>query len=258
VNLLRSELLAAAGFVHAFSTRRGGVSGGCFASLNLGRGLGDVDAAVAENHARLATAVGYEPGSLYEVEQVHGVRCVVATNDSTPNVIEADAVVALRGHPYVAIRTADCVPLLLADARRGCVAAVHAGWRGAVAGVLAQAVEALLSARPEIALEAGEAGDLLVAVGPHIRREAFEVGEEVAERVEAAAPGRSLVTRHGTRPHADLTGLVRAQLEGLGVGPGAIDDVGGCTYTDAERFFSHRRDRGHSGRHLAVIGPRPG
>lgn len=215
-------------------------------------------AAVDENHARLALSLGYAPGTLYELDQVHGTRCVVATA-RMPDVAErADAAVGLPGRGPIAVRTADCVPILLADARRGLCAAVHAGWRGAALGVLPAALAELMRERPEegLGLPAGRLLDVLVALGPHIRLRAFEVGEEVAEQVQAAAPETSLVDRRGPRPHADLTGLIHAQLRRLGVSDGAVEDVGGCTFSEPKRFFSHRRDQGRTGRHLAVISPR--
>ncbi len=254
MSLLRSTLLEAEGFRHAFSTRPGGVSRGAFASFNLGRDLGDDVRAVLENRRRLAAALDYGVDSLHEVEQVHRSRCVRLAEDASPaktRALEADALIAVSGVGPVAVRTADCVPLLLACPRTGAVAAVHAGWRGAVAGVVPIAVDALLECpeptRPQ---------ELLVAIGPHIRVAAFEVGEEVAARIQASTPGRLVIERRGGRPYADLAKLIRAQLAGRGVTAAHIDDVGGCTFSEPERFFSYRRDAGRTGRQLALIQPR--
>jgi YfiH family protein len=156
-----------------------------------------------------------------------------------------DGLVARSGQA-IGVRAADCLPLLLADPATRCVAALHAGWRGAVAGVVERGVQALrdaCDAPPE---------RLLAAIFPHIRACCFEVGPDVAHSLAQCAHG-AVVVEAGPRPHADLAGLVRAQLMAAGVLELHIDDVAGCTRCDAERFFSFRRDGRASGRHLAVI-----
>ncbi|HJL01891.1 MAG TPA: peptidoglycan editing factor PgeF [Polyangiaceae bacterium LLY-WYZ-15_(1-7)] len=247
-DLLRSELLTRHGFAHGFALRTGGVSAPPFDSLNLGRGLGDAPDAVAENHRRLAEAVGY--GRLFELSQVHGrrVRAVGAGEDPVAvRQEEGDALFATEPGVAVGVRVADCAPLLIADPGTGAVAAVHAGWRGVEARIAEAAIEALE--------EIGASREaLLVAIGPHIRLGWFEVGEEVAERLEAVAHGVTCVDRTtGDKPHVDLTAILFAQLAALGVARARIDDLGGCTYADRSRFFSYRRDGKATGRHLAVI-----
>jgi len=247
--LLTSPLLARHGFAHGFSLRTGGVSASPFDSLNLARTVGDDPAAVTENHRRFAGALGVDPGSLYEVSQVHGALVreveegerVLAVRES-----EADALVIDPGRGAVAVRTADCVPILLGDVDTRHVAAVHAGWRGTVGGVIGAAVAVL-------AQHGATAASLVAAIGPHIRQDAFEVGEDVAREIAAAAHGRDVVRRDLPKPHVDLAMVVRAQLESLGVPAEAIDDVGGCTLSEPERFFSYRRDGQRSGRHLSAI-----
>ena len=131
---------ALSGFTHGFSLRTGGVSEGGFASLNLARGLGDDEELVAENHRILARDVGYVAGGLFEVSQVHGAHVrVVEASDEVRRVREeqADALVAPPGGVAVAVRTADCVPVLVADPKTGAVAAIHAGWRGRSRGLCA-------------------------------------------------------------------------------------------------------------------------
>jgi polyphenol oxidase len=249
--IIESTLLASHGFAHGFATREGGVSEGAFASLNLGRGLGDDEAAVAENLRRFFASLGVPSERAFEVNQVHGdaVRFVSARErPDDVRGVRADALAALDPGLGVFVRTADCVPVLLAHPASGAVAAVHAGWRGAAAGVVPKALSAVA------ARTGSRLGDWLAAIGPHIRAEAFEVGEEVAEALEAAAPpGVAVVSRAHGRPHGDLARLVHAQLAALGVPPGAIDDVGGCTHDEPARFFSHRRDEGRTGRHLSGI-----
>jgi len=241
VIVLRSALLGERGFAHAFSLRTGGVSEGPFGTLNLGREVGDDPERVAENSARFRAELGARV--VHEVSQVHG-REVREVREDDPvaalRALEADGLVTgVRGRA-VAVRTADCVPILLAHTGSGRVAAVHAGWRGVVARVLAAAVERL-----------GDPARLLAAIGPHIRVGAFEVSPEVALEIAAAAHGAPVVVAGSRRPHVDLAVAVRAQLAALGVG--SVDDVGGCTHAEPERFFSHRRDRGETGRHLAAI-----
>lgn len=251
--LVRSSLLEGAGFRHGFSLRQGGVSVGPFESLNLGRTLGDEPAHVAENVRRFAEAVGVAPAQLMEVSQVHGRTVAEANRETTQDALrlmEADALVTDVPEHAVAVRTADCVPLLIADPSRGAVAAVHAGWRGVVARVLHASLSRMrhrYGSQPET---------LLVAIGPHIRR--YEVSEEVAARLEEAGLGADVVDRSAPRPHVRLAETLRAQLRAFGIRPGQIDDVGGCTLDEPSRFFSHRRDRGQTGRHLsAIVARRP-
>jgi len=225
--VLTSELLSSRGFRHGFSLRD-----------------------VGED--QLAEAVGYPPELLFQVTQVHGgsVRLVGPDDDvETVREMEADALVAPAASPEVAVavRVADCIPLLLADPVTGAVAAVHAGWRGTVARVVDAAIDHMVrhaKSRPT---------DLLAAIGPHIRVEAFEVGEEVAEQIAAAAHGAHVVQRDWDKPHVDLAAVVRAQLGARGLAAEHVDDVGGCTHTDPDRFFSYRRDGARAGRHLGVI-----
>jgi polyphenol oxidase len=251
-DVLRSELLVREGFAHGFSLRTGGVSRGPFQSLNLARTVGDSAEDVAENHLRLASAVGFDAGRLLEVTQVHGAAVLAISPGMSPveaRMVEADALVAAGGDAAVAVRVADCVPVLLADRRSGAVAAVHAGWRGCVAGVVARAMAALTrrtAAPPEV----------VAAIGPHIRVGAFEVGEDVGAQLAAAAPASQVVLRGAGQPRVDLARVVRAQLVAVGVAEASIEDVGGCTFAEPERFFSYRRDGQRSGRHLAVIRPR--
>lgn len=248
---LRAQLLTEAGFRHGFSLRQGGVSGPPFSALNLARNLGDDPAAVEENHRRFAGAVGYAAECLFEVSQVHGVALEVADERVSPALFrarEADALLALAPGQAVGIRVADCVPILVADPGSGAVLAIHAGWRGVVAGVVAVAIARLLAetgAKPRA---------LLAAIGPHIGPEAFEIGEDVAQALARAVPedGRVVVARK-PRPHADLGRAVRAQLLRAGLQTARVESVGACTYTNGEQFFSYRRDGSASGRHLAAI-----
>jgi YfiH family protein len=248
---LHSTLLERHGFRHAFATRHGGVSAAPYDTLNLGYHLGDEDAAVDQNRRRFVEYLGVSLDALFEQRQVHGVqvRAVSAMDDpSSVADAEGDALLARDPDIAVAARTADCVPLLVAHPPTGDVAAIHAGWRGAVAGVVPNALRALGHSPSE----------LLVAIGPHIRVAAFEIGDEVAAELQRVGGESSVQRRQGEKPHGNLSALIHTQLARIGVPASSIDDVGGCTHADAANFFSHRRERGTTGRHLsAIVANRP-
>lgn len=253
---LRSRLLSEAGFVHAFFTRHHGWSTGPYASLNLSPLVGDDEARVHENLKLVAESLGVPLARLLYAAQVHGNDVAVVGNETDAAALRrhpADAVVSVAAGVACAVRTADCVPLLVADRASGAVAAIHAGWRGVAAGVVAAAISRM---RREI----GATGDLIVAIGPHISVAAFEVSEEVAEQLCRASPVPDVVQRGAGRPHVDLERILRGQLDQLGVVPAAVERVGGCTVADPDRWFSYRRDGKGSGRHLhAIVGQtRPG
>lgn len=244
-SVLRAPQLIAQGFRHGFSTRLGGVSTGPFASLNLG-GSGDDPSLVAENQRLFASWVGYEPERLFVVSQVHGARVWTVNAASDPAAVrltEADGLVSRTS--AIGIRTADCVPILLADPESRTVAALHAGWRGLVAGVIGAGVRAL-SVPPE---------RLVAAVFPHIGGCCFEVSEEVATALHGSAPDAGEPGHRNARgkPHVALDRITLAQLTAAGVVSERIDVVSGCTRCDATQFFSHRRDGIPRGTHLAVI-----
>lgn len=250
-NSLRSSLLEDAGFRHAFFTRHGGVSQGPYSSLSFSQAAGDDPDHVRENLRRAAETLGVEPGRLYFLSQVHGTATVTLDgSESFDQVLhsQGDALLARRSDLACGVRTADCVPILVGDRASGAALAIHAGWRGAVRGVVSEAIA-------ELRKQSGEAGDLIAAIGPHISLAAFEVGQDVAEELSRACPLPIVDRSFGPRPHVNLRAIVRWQLEQLGLGAAAIDDVEGCTVSEPERFFSYRRDGKHSGRHLSAIVP---
>ncbi|MEZ4392218.1 MAG: polyphenol oxidase family protein [Polyangiales bacterium] len=224
-----SPRLLAAGFRHGFS-RPG---------LNLGLPAAGAD------HQRLADDVGYDLDALRVCRQVHGAAVLDAPTRAECAAAEADAIVARAPGAAAGVRVADCAPILLADPRSGAVAAVHAGWRGVVAGVLRAAVVCLAPARP---------AELLAALGPCIGACCFEVGDEVADLLVAASSPDARVTRGAGRPHASLELALRWQLRAMGVAE--LDVVGGCTRCDPARWHSYRRDGAASGRAMAVIAAR--
>jgi YfiH family protein len=239
--LLVSETLKNARFAHGFSTREGGVSVAPYDTLDFAI-LRD-PAALAENQRRLAAAVGFDPARLYQAKQVHGPSLLVAEGDPRAMLEqEADALVAEPGSgAAVAVRVADCVPVLLADPAIGRV----------VADVIGAAVRRLAG-------DAGEARGFLAAIGPSIGPCCFEVGADVGETIARATTRDAIARRDDARGKVfvDLRAGVRAQLRALGLADGAIEDVPGCTRCDAQRFYSYRRDGDASGRLIGVIAAR--
>ena len=219
-----------------FSTRRGGVSPEPFHSLNLGRLTADAPANVDENRTRLAAATGCGRERFLYGRQVHGAsvrRAAAPPSDDRAVTDEDGQATALAGHPAL-VFTADCIPVLLAAG--GAVAAIHAGWRGLVAGVLDEGVAALR--------EVGGAGEIHALVGPCARGCCYEVGEEVHAVFEAYD------ARVGER-NLDLAKVASMQLRDAGVE--AVHDVGLCSMCWFGLFFSHRRDRGVTGRQAGVV-----
>ncbi len=249
------RLQALKGIRHGFFTREGGVSQGLYASLNGGLGSDDAPAHVAENRRRVAAAIGADIAHFATVHQVHSPDAVAATaawdTDARPH---ADAIVTATPGLAIAITTADCGPVLFADPQARVIGAAHAGWRGALDGVLTStvaAMERLGAARSRI----------VAAIGPLIRQPSYEVGAEFAARFAAADPGHiRFFARAAREGHAlfDLGGFIRSQLEAAGIA--VIDDLGLCTYADA-RFFSYRRSvhrrEADYGRHLHAIALAP-
>ena len=249
----RSELLDAAGVPHAFSTRIGGISDGIFSSLNLGNPTGpirDSETNISENYRRLLAAIGIQDRQLCRVQQVHGREIVTLKHgDTPPSGKQADGLLTDNPSFVLSIRTADCVPILLSDTKSRLVAAVHAGWRGVIAGILGAAISAMQNRG--VALH-----DILIAIGPCIGLDAFEVGNEVADRFEQMFPQRSVVRRQpGIKPHVDLRQAVSIQALACGVLEKHLDSDDLCTVRDDQWFFSHRRDQGLSGRLAALIAP---
>jgi YfiH family protein len=256
VVIYRSPLLASAGVPHGFSTRIGGLSAGPFDSLNLGNPNGcpvqDDEARIAGNYQRLESACGLAGRRRCFVHQVHGSG--VATVKSArgfDNSEKADALMTADPDAILSIRVADCVPILLATADGAHVAAVHAGWRGVVAGVIHQTITAMKTYSPS---------SLLAAIGPCISQKAFEVGPEVAAEFtrlfDDKAPILWPANDSLAKPHIDLRQAVKLQLMAAGLLEDQIDTTDRCTFKDSDEFFSHRRENGITGRMAAIIGIR--
>ena len=252
IEVIRAEALE--GVPHGFLGRRGGVSGGILAGLNVGTGSSDDADAIAENRRRAIEAV--LPGAeLATVFQVHSGEAVYASepwpHDERPR---ADALVTDRPGLLLGILTADCAPVLLADAEAGVVGAAHAGWRGALAGVTDSAITAMekLGARRE---------RIAAAVGPCIGQESYEVDEQFRARFveEESRNSRFFTEPSGEKPHFDLEGYVAGRLTAAGIA--SVTALGLDTYTDSDRFFSYRRST-HGGepdygRQISLIGLAP-
>jgi len=250
--LLVSSIMPAR-FRHGFTTRAGGVSEAPFDSLNLGWNWGDKAGHVAENHRRLLCVSGAEV--MYRCTQVHGVSIVrVGGTDDSAKVAtwQADGMVSDESGVGLSVHVADCTPILMACPETGACAALHAGWRGTVAGMAPVGVQAMASqfgCRP---------ADLRVALGPCIGPCCFEVGPEVVEAFAAAMPaGREtgvILSVPGKKAHIDLRRLQRLQLQAVGVSAQNIDASTDCTLCDpAERFFSFRRAGRATGQMVGFI-----
>lgn len=246
-----SPLLMQAGVPHGFSTRVGGISSAPFDSLNLGNPQGaevqDDWNRIAENYRRFQNAIGAGGRERCWVHQVHGGDVVVVRRDHEfSQGARADALLSDDPNRLLSIRVADCVPILIATNDGRVVAAVHAGWRGVIAGVVPNAIREIrrFSDQP-----------LLAAIGPCISQPSFEVGAEVLDQFEEKfSVEPELVQRNGNgKGHVDLPGAVKLQLYGAGVTTDRVDALDCCTYRDAQEFFSHRREKGLTGRMAALI-----
>ncbi len=237
---------------HGFFTRGGGVSQGVYASLNGGVGSNDAPDKVAENRARMAAALGVAPDRLLTAYQIHSPDVVVAdqpwTHADRPR---ADAIVTRTPRLAIGISTADCGPLLLADAEAGVIGAAHAGWRGALTGV----IEAAIAAMEKLGAERSR---ITAALGPAIRQPNYEVGPEFVERFLAADAENARFFAPSERAgHAlfDLAGFIASRLQRAGIVN--VEDLGLCTYAEPERFFSYRRatklGEPDYGRHINAI-----
>jgi YfiH family protein len=250
--MLDSPLLSSIpGLSHAFFTRHGGVSRGLYESLNGGLGSDDDPANVGENRRRMAEQMGVTPSHFLSVWQIHSPDVVVASepwqSDARPR---ADALVTRTEGLAIGVTAADCGPILFVDPNARVIGAAHAGWKGALTGILESTVEAMEK------LGAERTG-IVAAIGPLIRQHSYEVGGEFVERfVEADAENALFFVPSAREGHSmfDLAGFIRTRLENTGVL--MIDDIGIDTYSD-DRFYSYRRSvhckEPDYGRHVHAI-----
>lgn len=231
LEILTAEALAP--LRHGFFTRKGGASSGIFRGLNCGPGSTDLSEVVAINRARVAAAMEVAPENLISINQVHSADVVHLTGPVAKRP-RADGMVTATPGVALAILTADCQPVLMADAEAGVIGAAHAGWRGTRDGVL----EATIAAMEGLGAERSR---IVAVIGPTISQAAYEVGPEFVEGFldEAPESARFFAQGHGNRALFDLPGFGLERLRAAGVGH--AEWTRHCTYADPDRFFSYRR-----------------
>lgn len=246
---LQSQLLSNAGAAHGFFGRAGGVSTGIYSSLNAGLGSADDPANTAENRLRCRETLG--AGHLLTLHQIHSPEIVIVTEPWTGQGPRADGMATRLKGVALGVLAADCMPFLFIDAEAEVIGAAHAGWRGALAGVLEATVRAMVSI-------GANAENIVAAVGPSLRQPNFEVGLDVLETFTQKYPDTDQFFAPGASPDKrqfDLVGFGRARLAAAGVG--ALDDIGVCTLADSDAYFSYRASRRANepdyGRNLSAI-----
>ena len=219
---------------HGFFTREGGVSSGIYRGLNVGLGSADEPADVRENRSRVAAWFDLDQDKLATLHQVHSPDVITVDHDNRGQRPKADGMVTATPGILLGVLSADCGPILFADPHAGVIGAAHAGWKGALDGVLEQTIEAM------IALGASRAG-ITACLGPSISGRSYEVGPEFVERFVAREPAYATFFTPSPRPdHSmfDLQALTLRRLTDAGVSAESLDL---CTYEDEQRFFSYRR-----------------
>lgn len=252
LNPVLSPALTEAGIRHAFFTREGGVSEGVYAGLNGGIGSSDNPAHVAENRARMAGWLGVPPENLLSLYQIHSaIALPVKEPWALAERPQADAMVTTRPGLALGVGAADCGPVLFADPVARVVGAAHSGWKGALGGVLEATIGAMEA-------EGAARSRMIVAIGPMLSQQNYEVGPDFEARFLAEAQENARFFQPGLcpgHPHFDLPGYIVARLERAHVG--VIDNCTRCTYADEARFYSYRRkthrDEPDYGRLIAAI-----
>jgi YfiH family protein len=242
------SLATVPGLRHGFFGREGGISTGEFFGLNMSLNVGDDPGAVEDNRLSVAAALGIGPLAI--LKQTHSTRVETISAPIVPGAVDADAMVTATPGLALAILTADCTPILFADPHVGIIGATHAGWRGAVDGIIANTVSAMVSL-------GANRRDIRAAIGPTIHAANYEVGDQFMADFLALHPGgdHHFHLPQGKRAHFDLPGFVIEQLQAAGIT--SIEQIGSCTYAWPERYFSHRYATHHAtrtGRQVSVIG----
>jgi len=244
------EKLARQGLRHGFFTRAGGVSDGIYRGLNAGVGSQDSRENVAENRARIAASLGVAPQNLLSLYQIHSPDALVVREPFDGERPKADALVTDRPGLALGVLTADCGPVLYADAEAGVIGAAHAGWKGALTGVLESTIEAMerLGARRE---------RIIAVLGPSIGPDNYEVGPEFVDRFAAASAANGDYFRPSPKPGHALFDLNRYTLDRLARAGVTVHGIDRCTYAEEESFFSYRRathrGEGDYGRQISAI-----
>lgn len=234
--MLTSSVLNNSSFKHAFFTRENGVSKGIYEGLNCGAGSNDDPADVIENKRRAATVLGVPADSLFTLYQIHSAEVITIDGDTDPNTrVKADAMVSKTPGAALGILTADCVPILFADAANKVIGAAHSGWKGSLANISANVINAMteLGAQRE---------NIRAAIGPAIQQNSYEVGPEFsAPFLKVDADNQQFFNPSVRDGHQmfDLTGFVKKQLEGENIQ--AVDLINRDTCSEEDLFFSYRR-----------------
>jgi len=244
LGFLRSKLLSSHGVIGIFSLRHGGISPPPFDSLNLGYGLDDPEENVMQNVDILVRAASL-PCSPHRAMQVHGTDVLTCRGQGSMHQDRADILLGTDG-AAVAVRVADCVPVLLADPKARVVSAIHAGWRGTIAQAVMHAVTAMQR-------HGAKAEHMFASIGPCIGPCCFEIDTTTANGLsQCCNDANRFIHNVGHKAHADLAGINARQLRCAGLPQTHIEQLSACTCCDAQRFYSWRRDGEQAGRHLAV------
>ena len=244
-SLLRSSLFEQYDFTALFTLRHEGVSPPPFDSFNFGYGLGDAERNIEQNLHILQHAAEL-PGLPHQLIQVHGTEHYLAEGPGYMHSDEADILISNQPGTALGVRTADCLPVMLADPEAGIIAAVHAGWRGTAAAVVNRALDEMLK-------QGAIADKIIASLGPCIGPCCFKIGEDTAQQLSASCSGSDSHILRSPEPHADIKAINRLQLLTAGIDASRIEMLGACTACHPEHYFSYRRDGKKSGRHLGVV-----
>jgi YfiH family protein len=238
------------GLLHGFLGRRGGRSAGVYQSLNLSLRVGDDPQAVKDNICDMKNAVGIHDGRILTMKQVHGDHIVQVQDSDMKETGEADGVLTRQAGVFLGVLTADCVPILFLAREQKLVAAVHAGWRGTLAGIAAKMVQVLLEEHSIVPSE------LEVALGPSIDDCCYEIGRNVAEALtdQWSVTASSCIRIRDGKKYLDLRELNTAILHRAGIPQSQIFRIGPCTSCAKDEFFSYRREKEQTGRQISFIG----
>jgi YfiH family protein len=243
------DSLPAQKVTHAILTRQGGVSPEPWDSLNVGGTVGDERPRVIENRLRSFKALGRDPHSMFDVWQVHSADVVIANSphNFTPPEVKADAMIADNPQVTLFMRFADCTPILLFDPTKSAIGIIHAGWVGTVKRVAVETVKAMTAAF------GSDPADILAAIGPSIGPDHYEIGQDVITRVCEVfhEDAKYLLSKNGGRTHFDLWEANRLSLIQAGVRQIEIAEI--CTACHPEDWYSHRAQKGKTGRFGALI-----
>ncbi len=245
LHLIESELFSSIGVGAFFTDRRGGASLPPYDSLNFGHDVGDDPHAVSTNIEYLLRKSGLTSPP-HQARQVHGTGYIICHAEGCVHGNDADILITTESNTAVAVRTADCLPVLLADPIAKVIAAVHAGWRGTAQRVVVKAIE-------QMQKQGALLDNIYVTLGPSIGPCCFEIGMESASQLAASAENAYLAIKQEKKPHADLAAINIMQLKEAGILEEHIESNHRCTQCHPERFYSYRRDQGVTGRHLAVV-----